>query len=108
MRRICKHHVYAFRFFTPFRMTREFLSCKNNKFINYLLSLPTNLTEMRTFFLILLSTFLIIAKAEAQPKHEIRATWLTTLGGMDWPRNKATNASSILKQQQELCAILDN
>ena len=62
---------------------------------------------MRTFLLILLSTFLIIAKAEAQPKHEIRATWLTTLGGMDWPRNKATNASSILKQQQELCAILD-
>ena len=62
---------------------------------------------MRTFLLILLSTFLIIAKAEAQPKHEIRATWLTTLGGMDWPRNKATNASTILKQQQELCAILD-
>ena len=62
---------------------------------------------MRTFLLILLSTFLIIARAEAQPKHEIRATWLTTLGGMDWPRNKATNASTILKQQQELCAILD-
>ena len=62
---------------------------------------------MRTFLLILLSTFLIIAKAESQPKHEIRATWLTTLGGMDWPRNKATNASSILKQQQELCTILD-
>ena len=62
---------------------------------------------MRTFLLILLSTFLIIAKAEAQPKHEIRATWLTTLGGMDWPRNKATNAPSMLKQQQELCAILD-
>ena len=62
---------------------------------------------MRTFLLILLSTFFIIAKTDAQPKHEIRATWITTLGGMDWPRNKATNASTILKQQQEFCAILD-
>ena len=46
-------------------------------------------------------------RTEAQPKHEIRATWLTTLGGMDWPRNKATNAQSIEKQKQELCNILD-
>ena len=46
-------------------------------------------------------------RTEAQPKHEIRATWLTTLGGMDWPRYKATNAQSIEKQKQELCNILD-
>lgn len=43
----------------------------------------------------------------SQPKYEIRATWLTTLGGMDWPRNKAGNASGIQRQQKELCEILD-
>lgn len=43
----------------------------------------------------------------AQPKHEIRATWLTTLGGMDWPRSKAGNASGIRRQQKELCDLLD-
>lgn len=42
-----------------------------------------------------------------QSKYEIRATWLTTLGGMDWPRNKATNAAGILRQQKELCDLLD-
>ena len=45
--------------------------------------------------------------AAAQPKHEIRATWITTLGGMDWPRQKATNAEGIRRQKQELCQILD-
>ena len=43
----------------------------------------------------------------AQPKHEIRATWITTLGGMDWPRQKATSAEGIRRQKQELCQILD-
>ena len=62
---------------------------------------------MRTFFFFLLITVLAVLPAQAQPKHEIRATWLTTLGGMDWPRQKATNAKSIEKQKQELCHILD-
>ena len=62
---------------------------------------------MRTFLFIFLSLLFFSIEVAAQPKHEIRATWITTLGGMDWPRNKATNASTILKQQQELCAILD-
>lgn len=60
---------------------------------------------------ILLITFLLampaFLPASAQPKHEIRATWLTTLGGMDWPRAKAGNAAGIRRQQKELCDILD-
>ena len=32
---------------------------------------------------------------QAQPKEEIRATWLTTLGGMDWPTRKANSAKGI-------------
>ena len=62
---------------------------------------------MRTFLIFLIISLLAIMQAEAQPKHEIRATWITTLGGMDWPRNKATNPKGIEKQKQELCHILD-
>ena len=62
---------------------------------------------MRTFLITLTLSLLTITQAVAQPKHEIRATWLTTLGGMDWPRNKATSAEGIRRQQQELCNILD-
>jgi len=40
-------------------------------------------------------------------KREVRAVWLTTLGGLDWPRIKAYNAATIQKQKNELCAQLD-
>ena len=59
-----------------------------------------------TIFSLLLLPFLA-AFAQTAPKHEIRATWLTTLGGMDWPSAKATSASGIQKQKEELCRILD-
>ena len=62
---------------------------------------------MRIHFLTFLLFILVAMPLVSQPKHEIRATWITTLGGMDWPRQKATNAESIRKQQQELCDILD-
>lgn len=41
------------------------------------------------------------------PKYEVRAVWLTTLNSLDWPSTKATNSQSIERQQQQLCAILD-
>lgn len=41
------------------------------------------------------------------PKHEIRAVWLTTLRGLDWPRTYAYDAASIERQKAELCRILD-
>lgn len=41
------------------------------------------------------------------PKREMRAVWLTTLSGLDWPRTKATSASTMERQKEELCAILD-
>ena len=62
---------------------------------------------MRTFFITLLLVIVSLSPVFSQPKYEIRATWLTTLGGMDWPRNKAVNASGIRRQQKELCDILD-
>lgn len=43
----------------------------------------------------------------AQPKRELRAVWLTTLNGLDWPRTRATSAATRERQQAELCQILD-
>lgn len=42
------------------------------------------------------------------PLREIRAVWLTTIGGLDWPRNKATDYASRERQKEELRQILDN
>ena len=50
---------------------------------------------------------LAIMPIRAQQKYEIRATWLTVLGGMDWPSQKATSPKSIELQKAELCRILD-
>ena len=56
------------------------------------------------------------AKAQTQPslylqpspKHEVRAVWLTTIGGIDWPHSYSNgSASSIERQQRELTTILD-
>ena len=44
---------------------------------------------------------------QAQPKEEIRAIWLTTLGGMDWPTRKANSAKGIEAQKNELIRQLD-
>lgn len=43
----------------------------------------------------------------AQSKYEMRAVWLTTVYGLDWPKVKATDELSRLRQQKELCDILD-
>ena len=44
------------------------------------------------FILSLLFPFLSVA---AQPKHEVRAAWLTALYGLDWPRTRAVSPQSI-------------
>ncbi len=49
----------------------------------------------------------IYAQAFTSPKREVRAIWLTTIGGLDWPHNYARNASGIERQQEELRSILD-
>ena len=41
------------------------------------------------------------------PKEEIRAVWLTTIGGIDWPHSYATTPQSVKVQKQELTRILD-
>ena len=43
----------------------------------------------------------------AQPKYEVRAVWLTTIGGIDWPATYAHDGMGISEQKQQLCNILD-
>lgn len=45
--------------------------------------------------------------ATQSPKREVRAVWLTTIGGLDWPHSYAQSKNSIAKQQAELCRLLD-
>lgn len=40
-------------------------------------------------------------------KQEVRAVWLTTIRGLDWPDTKATSPATIARQKQELIDILD-
>ena len=41
------------------------------------------------------------------PKREVRAVWLTTIGGLDWPHPYAQNELMAGRQKQELRDILD-
>lgn len=61
-------------------------------------------------FLILLFFASFVAKAQtvAVPKHEYRAVWLTTIENLDWPKTVVRTPSDTIRQQRELCAILDS
>ncbi len=66
-----------------------------------------------SLLLLVLNTFCscsqpLVGTEETYPKREIRAVWLTTLFGLDWPKTHATNHGSMLRQQRELCNILDS
>ena len=62
----------------------------------------------RYLYIALLSLIGLMLRAEVpSPKHEIRAVWLTTIYGLDWPQKPATTEYGRKMQQQELCQILD-
>ncbi len=42
------------------------------------------------------------------PKYETRAVWLTTLMGLDWPRQRGSDPLTAQRQRDELCRILDH
>lgn len=56
---------------------------------------------------LLLSTIVGNAFA-ANPKREMRSTWLTLVENIDWPSTKGTSASAQAAQKQEMIAYLDN
>ena len=81
------------------------------------MNLYRSTTSLYTLLLILLCAFCgLSTQAQSQPslflqpspKHEVRAVWLTTIGGIDWPHSYSNgSASSIERQQRELTTILD-
>ena len=54
----------------------------------------------------LLAAFTLLESA-AYTGSEIRAVWLTTLDGLDWPHTRAVDNATMLRQQRELTALLD-
>ena len=72
-----------------------------------MLSLRFKIVDMYRITIILAFLLSSILTLQSQNKYEIRATWLTTLGGMDWPSYKATSPAGIQRQKNELCQILD-
>lgn len=58
-------------------------------------------------FLLLLLFLFCGVKAVDSPKQEIRAVWLTTVYGLDWPTRPATTEAGRKAQQEQLCSILD-
>ncbi len=79
-----------------------------------LVSLSPNckiMKRFKIFFIVLCSV--LTAKAQSivfnnqVPKHEVRAVWLTTIGGIDWPHSYAQSSYSAEKQKKELTDILD-
>ena len=63
----------------------------------------------RFFFLITAVIMATGTKAMTtdMPKREVRAVWLTTIGGLDWPTHYSRSKASAAIQQQELCSTLD-
>lgn len=61
----------------------------------------------RRTFIILLTFLSFTLLSFAQPKREVRAVWLTTIGGLDWPHCYSQHNSSMQRQKQELTNILD-
>ena len=55
---------------------------------------------MRILFILFICLGTLLP-AQAAPKQEIRASWITTLGGLDWPSQKATSPAGIERQKKE-------
>lgn len=49
----------------------------------------------------------ILSPLKSQPKHEVRAAWITTAYALDWPKAKATSTAGIRLQKAELTQMLD-
>ena len=69
------------------------------------------------FFLILLALFILPISISGAPathspasnniRYEVRAAWLTTLMGLDWPSKPATTEAQAELQRRDLCRQLD-
>lgn len=71
---------------------------------------------MRKLFTIILTFICVATSAQiftansyssVPPKREVRAVWMTTIGGLDWPKTYAHTPRTIEKQKQEFRDLLD-
>lgn len=62
---------------------------------------------MQRIIIILSILTIFSSNIKASSKYEIRAAWITTIGGLDWPNTKATSEYGIKRQKEELCRQLD-
>lgn len=62
----------------------------------------------RLFFIFTISLLPVLAKAQFvhPPKHEYRAVWLTTIKGLDWPKEEVRG--DYATQKRDLCRVLDS
>ena len=61
------------------------------------------------FLLSLVAILMLVGQAyAANPKREMRSTWLTLVENIDWPSTKGSSASAQAAQKKELLAYLDN
>ncbi|MDR2118899.1 MAG: family 10 glycosylhydrolase [Tannerellaceae bacterium] len=63
--------------------------------------------KLASYIFFVLTLLPLPARAAEYPKREIRAVWLSTIYGMDWPAKPAGNAAERKAQQKELCDRLD-
>ena len=61
----------------------------------------------RYFLALFFILFVSLNSLAENPKNEIRAIWLTTNYGLDWPNKPATDLKGAEKQKADLCKILD-
>lgn len=61
----------------------------------------------RSFPILLTVLLMAFSSLQAQPKREVRAAWLTTAYGLDWPSKRATTPREAERQKAELCRLLD-
>lgn len=83
-----------------------FINCVN--FADKYLPLHINQTAMRLNTRIFLLLLLLLASdCLASPKREMRAVWVATVWGIDWPSVRGTDRATAEKQKKELCRLLD-
>jgi len=62
---------------------------------------------MKKCILCILFLLLMAVAVSGEPKYEVRAVWLTTIGGIDWPSSYAHDGMGIGEQKRQLTDMLD-
>lgn len=72
-----------------------------------ILTFVSDLKKMKRYYLLGFFSVLAAICSAFPPKYEVRAVWLTTIGGIDWPHSYARSSVTVEQQKKELTDILD-